>query len=140
MKASFYILSFLQMLVRSIYLPARSLVKQYFHPRFPIVTSYRKIQSQVMGLPLNEVVTKLETFAPSWLAEPWDNVGLLLEPCEPTNIKSVLLTNDLTEDVMDEAVSLGVQLIISYHPPLFKPMKTITNKHWKVKTVYLYIL
>ncbi|KAF4518686.1 hypothetical protein B566_EDAN002721 [Ephemera danica] len=87
------------------------------------------------GLPLSTMVKKLEDFAPSWLAESWDNVGLLLEPTDDVPVMSLLLTNDLTEDVMDEAISLGVQLILSYHPPLFKSIKTITNKHWKTRIV-----
>ncbi|CAB3363243.1 Hypothetical predicted protein [Cloeon dipterum] len=91
------------------------------------------------GLLLREVVQRLEGFAPLWLAESWDNVGLLLETtrslAEP--VKEVLLTNDLTEEVASEAVSRGVQLIISYHPPLFRPFKTITQDQWKSRIITL---
>lgn len=44
----------------------------------------------------------------------------------------MLLTNDLTEAVMDEAEELGVNFILSYHPPLFRPIKRITYNAWKV--------
>lgn len=83
---------------------------------------------------MREVVRRLEEFAPLWLAEPWDNVGLLVETFQSSTqpVKEVLLTNDLTEDVAAEALLMGVQLIISYHPPLFRPIKTITNDQWKV--------
>jgi putative NIF3 family GTP cyclohydrolase 1 type 2 len=86
------------------------------------------------GLALREVVRRLEEFAPLWLAEPWDNVGLLVETFQSGTqpVKEVLLTNDLTEAVAEEAVKSGVQLIISYHPPLFRPIKTITNDQLKV--------
>ncbi|XP_065346796.1 NIF3-like protein 1 isoform X1 [Cloeon dipterum] len=91
------------------------------------------------GLLLREVVQRLEGFAPLWLAESWDNVGLLLETTRSLaeRVKEVLLTNDLTEEVASEAVSRGVQLIISYHPPLFRPFKTITQDQWKSRIITL---
>lgn len=84
------------------------------------------------GVPLKTVVDVLHCYADPNLAASWDNVGLLLEPSEEKNINSILLTNDLTEDVTDEAIELNVDLIISYHPPIFSPLKSLSNKHWKV--------
>uniref|UniRef100_A0A3Q2YLX2 NIF3-like protein 1 n=1 Tax=Hippocampus comes TaxID=109280 RepID=A0A3Q2YLX2_HIPCM len=80
---------------------------------------------------LKDVLKVLEDLAPLSLAEPWDNVGLLVEPSEPRPIKTVLLTNDLTEAVMDEARAEGCDLIISYHPPLFRPIKRLVQNDWK---------
>lgn len=86
---------------------------------------------------LTEVVSTLKKMAPLSLAEPWDNVGLLIEPDVKESIESVFLTNDLTEDVLEEAQNVNANLIISYHPPLFKPFKKITSANWKVwKTCY----
>ncbi|KAL1263779.1 hypothetical protein QQF64_004134 [Cirrhinus molitorella] len=73
----------------------------------------------------------LEQLAPLSLAESWDNVGLLVEPSEPRPIKTILLTNDLTAAVMDEAVEMSCDLIVSYHPPLFRPLKRLLQKDWK---------
>lgn len=87
------------------------------------------------GVPLKAVIQKLESFAEPSLASSWDNVGLLIEPTEEKNVSHILLTNDLTENVMKEALDLGVNMIISYHPPIFSPLKNITTKHWKVKKV-----
>ena len=87
------------------------------------------------GMELKSFVQKLETFASPSLAESWDNVGLLLEPSEPLVVKKILLTNDLTENVMEEAVRKSVNLILSYHPPLFKSIKKITQSHWKDRIV-----
>lgn len=85
------------------------------------------------GLELRAIVTFLEKFAPRETAESWDNVGLLVEPQKPTPVHSALLTNDLTEDVVQEAVKIPVQLIVSYHPPIFQPKLTaITTATWKV--------
>ncbi|XP_041942483.1 NIF3-like protein 1 [Alosa sapidissima] len=80
---------------------------------------------------LKEVLNVLEQLAPLSLAESWDNVGLLVEPSKPRPIKTILLTNDLTMPVMDEAEAMGCDLIISYHPPLFRPIKRLVQKDWK---------
>ncbi|XP_067002407.2 NIF3-like protein 1 [Anabrus simplex] len=91
--------------------------------------------AQVTGLPLKVVVDKLNLFAPKSLAESWDNVGLLVEPLRPKVIKKILLTNDLTEEVMEEAIELETNLIISYHPPIFAPLKSVTTKTWKERLI-----
>ncbi|XP_069547755.1 NIF3-like protein 1 isoform X1 [Brachyistius frenatus] len=80
---------------------------------------------------LKEVLELLEQLAPLSLAESWDNVGLLVEPSKPRPIKTILLTNDLTDAVMGEAEAASCDLIISYHPPLFRPIKRLTQKDWK---------
>jgi putative NIF3 family GTP cyclohydrolase 1 type 2 len=85
------------------------------------------------GLSLNDVIAKLDNFAPKSLAASWDNVGLLVQPVTEKNVKKILLTNDLTEDVVEEAVKLCTNLIISYHPPIFAPLKSITGRTWKVR-------
>jgi len=43
----------------------------------------------------------------------------------------MLLTNDLTPAVMEEAIQQKADLILSYHPPLFVPIKKITQRNWK---------
>lgn len=80
---------------------------------------------------LKEVLQTLEQLAPLSLAEPWDNVGLLVEPSKSRPIKTILLTNDLTDAVMEEAEALSCDLIVSYHPPLFQPIKRLIQKDWK---------
>lgn len=96
-----------------------------------------KTSSQVRpySMELSEVVSRLNKFAPTSLAGSWDNVGLLLEPHTKRNVKKLILTNDLTEDVMKEAVDKSADLILSYHPPIFSPLKKITSKSWKERIV-----
>lgn len=78
---------------------------------------------------LSRIVSALEDIAPTRYAEDWDNVGLLIEPKQPELISRVLLTNDLTEEVLKEGVALGgVGMVISYHPPIFRPFKRLTQK------------
>ncbi|KMQ95505.1 nif3-like protein 1 protein [Lasius niger] len=85
-----------------------------------------------IGIPLKEIVSAIHKFADISLAASWDNVGLLIEPTEPKIVSCILLTNDLTEDVMDEAIELKTDLIITYHPLIFAPLKSITTQSWKV--------
>ncbi|XP_058476139.1 NIF3-like protein 1 [Solea solea] len=80
---------------------------------------------------LKEVLQVLEQLAPLALAESWDNVGLLVEPSKSRPIKNILLTNDLTDVVMEEAEAMSCDLIISYHPPLFRPIKRLVQGDWK---------
>ena len=84
---------------------------------------------------LNEVVTRLNEFAPLHLAQNWDNVGLLVEPSQPHSVKSILLTNDLTERVAQEAVAKDINMVISYHPPIFAPLKRLTSSKFKERII-----
>ncbi|XP_007572816.1 NIF3-like protein 1 [Poecilia formosa] len=93
--------------------------------------SSRRLSVSAGPMELKEVLQVLEQLAPLSLAESWDNVGLLVEPSKPRPIKTVLLTNDLTDAVMKEAEVLSCDLIVSYHPPLFRPIKRLAQKDWK---------
>ncbi|XP_014809781.1 PREDICTED: NIF3-like protein 1 [Calidris pugnax] len=84
---------------------------------------------------LRELVSALNDFASLSLAESWDNVGLLVEPSPPHAVNTLFLTNDLTEEVMEEAVQKKADLILSYHPPIFTPLKRVTWKTWKERLV-----
>lgn len=86
------------------------------------------------GMTLNQIVKRLEAWAPRGLAESWDNVGLLVEPVTTKNkaVEKIMLTNDLTEAVLDECLSERADLIVSYHPPIFAPIKRLTTADWKV--------
>lgn len=98
---------------------------------------FKKNMSSNNGLSLERVIKSLNDYADLSLAGSWDNVGLLIQPTVQKNIKNILLTNDLTENVMKEAVDIDTDLIISYHPPIFSPLKRITNNSWKVNSYIL---
>ncbi|CAG5115796.1 unnamed protein product [Candidula unifasciata] len=80
---------------------------------------------------LKQIVGILTNTAPLHLAADWDNVGLLVEPSPPKYISKLMLTNDLTVSVMEEAKNKTVDLIISYHPPIFRPFKRLSQGSWK---------
>jgi len=87
------------------------------------------------GLSLPVVLEKLTEYASPSYAETWDNVGLLLEPSPPHVVEHVFLTNDLTEEVLEEAIDKRASLIVSYHPPIFSGIKRITQDRWKDRLV-----
>ena len=87
------------------------------------------------GIPVPQVVATLQKFADLSLAGSWDNVGLLVEPTETKLVSHILLTNDLTEDVMQEALDLKTDMIITYHPLIFAPLKSVTTRSWKERIV-----
>ena len=78
---------------------------------------------------VKDICQTLNTIAPLHLAEDWDNVGLLHAPHTPRKISNILLTIDLTQAVVDEAIRKKSNMIIAYHPPIFGGLKRIDGKH-----------
>jgi dinuclear metal center YbgI/SA1388 family protein len=88
-----------------------------------------------MALPLVRTIALLEALAPLAHAEEWDNVGLLLEPLgdrrdpqAPAAVRRVLFCIDLSEPVLEEALAADADLIVAYHPPLFRPLKRLGTR------------
>ncbi len=73
---------------------------------------------------LADVCAAMEAIAPTALAQEWDNVGLLAGDPKSA-VRRVLLTIDLTGPVVDEAIRKKTDLIVCYHPPIFKPIKSL---------------
>ncbi len=70
---------------------------------------------------IREVTQYLESFAPRSWQESWDNSGLNVG--NPDNeVRGILLALDFTQDVIDEAINIGANLIITHHPILFKQL------------------
>lgn len=78
---------------------------------------------------IKEVVCALENFAPLPLQEGYDNAGLQIGLTE-TEVTGALLCLDVTEAVIDEAISMECNLVIAHHPLLFKGCKSITGKNY----------
>ncbi len=73
-----------------------------------------------------DLARALEHIAPSHLAAEWDNVGRLMGSSTAVCAR-VLLAIDLTEAVLDEALRLNADALVLYHPPLFAPIKSLTD-------------
>ncbi|MDP6542698.1 MAG: Nif3-like dinuclear metal center hexameric protein [Phycisphaerae bacterium] len=74
---------------------------------------------------ISQIVNALEQIAPPELAEEWDNVGLLIGD-RGANVRKVMLCIDLTPEVLAEAVAAKVQMVMAYHPVIFKPVPRVT--------------
>lgn len=98
-----------------------------------------------MKTSLGDVLAAMEALAPVALAEPWDNVGLLVdattstdgsdEPGRGEEVRAVALTIDLTEDVLEEARGLGANVVVAYHPPIFQPLTRLSRRSTKERVV-----
>lgn len=77
---------------------------------------------------LKTLIKALEKWAPLSDAEGFDNVGLQIgNPKQEIN--KALITLDVTDEVVEEAINKGANLIITFHPLIFKPLKNITSKN-----------
>jgi dinuclear metal center YbgI/SA1388 family protein len=83
---------------------------------------------------LRELILFLETLAPSAYQEDYDNSGLIVGDQEK-ELTGALISLDCTEAVVDEAVSLGYNLIISHHPVVFKGLKKFNGKTYVERVV-----
>jgi len=73
---------------------------------------------------IKDIAAIIEKIVPLELAQDWDNVGLLIgDPRR--NVKNILLTIDITNEVLAEAKRLKTDLIISYHPVIWDGIKKI---------------
>lgn len=75
---------------------------------------------------VKEIYARLNDWAPFSTQMEFDNAGLLVGHTEQ-NSASVLVSLDITEEVVQEARELGAQLIVSHHPVIFHPVKRITD-------------
>ena len=76
---------------------------------------------------LREIINSIESVAPRSAQEKWDNSGMQVGDTG-RDIQSVLLTTDVTSEVVSEAIEHGCQLIISHHPLLFHPLKQVCGQ------------
>ena len=83
---------------------------------------------------VKEIVCALEQFAPLPLQDGWDNAGMQVGLTE-AEATGALLCLDVTEAVVDEAVALGYNLIVSHHPLIFQGLKSITGRNYVERCV-----
>ncbi len=83
---------------------------------------------------VKDITNYLERLAPLAYQESYDNSGLLVGN-HKDEVSGILLTLDITEEILDEAISQGCNLIIAHHPLIFKGLKKITPDHWVERCV-----
>ena len=79
---------------------------------------------------IRQIIGALEDFAPLALQDSYDNAGLQIGLTKDAETSGVLLCLDVTEDVIDEAITLGCNLIVSHHPLLFSPLKSVSGRNY----------
>lgn len=83
---------------------------------------------------VQDITHVLEEIAPKQYADSFDNVGLLVGDFKQ-KVSKALLTLDCTEEVVDEAIDKKAELIITFHPIIFKGLKSITGKNYVERVV-----
>ena len=83
---------------------------------------------------LKEITKYLEQLAPLSSQESYDNSGLIVGDPE-MDINAALVSLDCTEAIVDEAISIGANLIVAHHPIVFKGMKRLNGMNYVERTV-----
>lgn len=83
---------------------------------------------------LKEITQYLESLAPLSSQESYDNSGLIVGDAN-AKITQALICLDSTEEVVDEAIENGCNLIIAHHPIVFKGLKSLTGKNYVERVV-----
>ncbi|MGB6268486.1 MAG: Nif3-like dinuclear metal center hexameric protein [Olleya sp.] len=83
---------------------------------------------------VKDLINHIQEIAPLNYAEDFDNVGLLVGD-KNSHVTGVLVTLDTLETVVDEAITNNCNFILSFHPIIFKGLKSITGKNYVERTV-----
>ncbi|WP_136479964.1 Nif3-like dinuclear metal center hexameric protein [Cognatitamlana onchidii] len=83
---------------------------------------------------VQDVINHIEEFAPLAYAEDFDNVGLLVGD-KQQKVTGILVTLDTLESVVDEAISEKCNVIVSFHPIIFKGLKKLNGKNYVERAV-----
>ena len=75
----------------------------------------------------NDILDNLLKVMPKELAMSWDNVGLLAGSKE-REVKNIVVCLDLSEKLIERAINLKADLIVSHHPLIFSPIKNVTDE------------
>ena len=77
-----------------------------------------------MSLHISNIIQLFDDWAPKWVAWEKDNVGLQIGD-KKNKVTRILVTLDVTKQIINEAITQKVELIVSHHPLLFRPPPAI---------------
>ena len=86
----------------------------------------RPVADRVLMASVSDIAKIIEEWAPPPTAQSYDNVGLQVGRAE-RSVSRVIVALDLTPEVVDEAIRKNADLIITHHPLLFRPLKSLTG-------------
>lgn len=79
-----------------------------------------------MAFTVEDFMAVMEGLAPAALAEEWDSVGLQAGSRQ-TEVDAALVALNVTDEVIDEALKQGCQLVLTHHPLIFSPLASVTD-------------
>ena len=82
-----------------------------------------------------EIIEKLETLSPPSFAEDWDNIGLLVGRRDK-EVKSIYIALDATDEVIDEAIRVGADMLLTHHPLIFHKINRVNTDDFIGKRIY----
>jgi len=83
---------------------------------------------------IKQIVSYIEQHFPPQVQESYDNSGIITGNLND-KLKGVLITIDIDEEVVQEAIEKNCNLIIAHHPIIFRPLKSLTGKNYIERTV-----
>ena len=78
---------------------------------------------------LKAITQFIESVAPLSFQESYDNAGLIIGHPDD-EISGILITLDITEEILDEAISKNLNLIVAHHPIIFSGIKKLNGKNY----------
>lgn len=84
---------------------------------------------------VKDIMTALEEFAPLAYQESYDNCGLQVGNRD-AEVKGILLSLDVTEAVLEEAVERGCNMVVAHHPLIFSGLKSISGRSYVERIIY----
>ncbi len=85
-----------------------------------------------MNAAVNDIIKIMDSIAPRNLAESWDNAGFLVGRRDNA-VKKIMVALDVSPEVVQQAVEHKADMLITHHPPIFKPLKNICDSSWQSK-------
>jgi len=76
---------------------------------------------------IEEIYEAIDKISPFSSAMDFDNVGLIVGS-KNSETENVLIALDITNAVIDEAIKLNAKLVISHHPIIFNPIKSLDER------------
>ncbi len=99
-----------------------------------IVLKTEKLATGELFSTLQDVYSAIDSVAKFSTQEKWDNSGILIGNPN-SKVSKVLVTLDITNSVIDEAIQGGYDTIVSHHPVIFNPIKSILSNSIEYKLI-----
>ena len=94
-----------------------------------------RVTQRKTSMKLKDLSSYLDSAVPLSFQESYDNSGLQVGSPEK-EISSAMISLDVTEEVIDEAIADKCDLVVSHHPLIFNGIKSLTGKSFTERIIY----